>query len=324
MNVWRFVAGLAAGLAVIFTTTPAVLAQPAPAGERVIYQTGFEFAEGYNPDLLLVGQQGWVGVGTGGNGLLAGAIPESGWQAYIGFSPPSKPTEAYFNVLRPADFIPAATGPAMIKFQVTMQIFASTNGHRDDFRWSAYNTNGARLLSIDFDGTSQDISYSLDQPTDFVRTGFTYDNLGPYRLEVWMDYRRNAWRALLNDVIIVNSKPITARNAALNFGDFDAVWAIRDPARPGDNYMVFDDYRISVSDAPSFPPVLQTLSITAGVFTGRVFGQDGLNYHIESSADLRTWRLERTIQAPAGGIFEFEDAAVRTASQRFFRVRQAP
>jgi len=41
------------------------------AASTTIYSTGFEESEGYNPHFSLVGQQGWRGEGSGGNGLFS-------------------------------------------------------------------------------------------------------------------------------------------------------------------------------------------------------------------------------------------------------------
>src|SRR3954464_2101950 len=73
----------------------------------VIYQTSFEKSEGYDLTLNLVGQRGWVGDGTGGNGLVE-SIPDMGQQAYIGFFPPTD-TKQTTTVYSPLNFTPATS-----------------------------------------------------------------------------------------------------------------------------------------------------------------------------------------------------------------------
>ena len=290
----------------------------------ILYETNFEFTGGFDPAFSLVGQGGWVGSDNGGNGLVSGFFDGSGQHAFIGFTPPVEKNSAFVNLWQPLNFAPSAA-QSIVQFSVRLQIAPSTNGHSDDFRWSAYNNAGARLFTIDFDTTALLISYSLDKPTDFTSTGLGFDTLGSYDLEVWLDFGRNLWSAVLNDVVIVNSKQITATGAALNLADIDAVWALRQPSNPGNNYMVFDDYRVTAENVPSIPPRLDQLGIGKnGAFILRVFGEEGLTYAVEVTANSLQWETVRTFKAPAGGMFDFEDADALHTGNRFFRVRQVP
>ena len=54
----------------------------------VLYSTGFEVSEGYELDLDLAGQQGWLREGGGGSGLLSGLFPDLGQHAYVGLDSP--------------------------------------------------------------------------------------------------------------------------------------------------------------------------------------------------------------------------------------------
>ena len=69
------------------------------------------------------------------------------------------------NVWRPLNFDPVAAALPIVTFYVTLSIYDSravTN--RDCFRWSIYNTNngGERLFSIDFDNTTTEVNFELD------------------------------------------------------------------------------------------------------------------------------------------------------------------
>ena len=77
-----------------------------------------------------------------------------------------------------------------------MQIADSTNGQCDDFRWSVYNTNGARLFTLDFDNSSfRSRTDSTIAP--FVPTGLKFDNEGFYDLAISMNFGGNLWSATL-------------------------------------------------------------------------------------------------------------------------------
>lgn len=308
--VWLFVTGLALG-------------QAASPDASVLYSTGFEASEGYNAQFELIGQNGWVGEGTGGNGLTE-SFPDHGQQAFIGLFPPTD-TNDFTNVWRPINAAPVQAGISVVKFSVLMQIVASTNASRDDFRWSVYNTNGHRLFTVDFANSSQDISYLLDDGEGFVTTNFKFDHAGVYDLVIWMNLARNHWTASLNDVIFAHSKPITTIGASLNLGDVDAVWAIRDPKSPGNNYLLFDDYQITAEPFRSIPPVLEALPYPpSGRFLFRIYGEEGFNYVVEVSDDLKDWSSLGTFGAPAGGSFDFEDTTAPGFSRSFYRVFQGP
>jgi hypothetical protein len=74
----------------------------------------------------------------------------------------------------------------------------------------------------------------------------------PYQLQMTMDFSRNRWGATLGSIVVVDDQPMTTTNAPLNLGDVDAVRAIYDTNAPGNNFMVFDNYRLSSETAP--PP----------------------------------------------------------------------
>jgi hypothetical protein len=311
---WR---GLLLAIAVL-TGVHSGLAQTA------LYSTSFESAEGYTGELSLIGQNGWVGYGSGGNGIVTNFIPGWGQQAYIGFFPPDE-TNDFFSVYRPINFAPVPASRPLIKFSVVMQIVdsSSTNRSWDDFRWSVYNTNGMRLFSLDFDNSSLLVSYLLDDDAGFVSTETKFDNQGSYDLVIAMNFGRNLWSATLNDQVIVNAKPITTTGAPLNLGDVDAVWSLRDPASPGDNYMLFDDYRITAESSASIPPRLEARGMRSGGSSkARIYGEPGLTYRVEVSADLKHWEPLMTFTAPPGGVLEFQDPGAVSSPQRFYRARQ--
>jgi hypothetical protein len=311
-------------LLLAFSLANLLPARAASAEPQIIYYSGFEESEGFESNVTLIGQDNWIGFGSGGNGILTNSFSGEGQSAYIGFAPPEGTSDA-FNVLRPLKLAPIATNQTLVTFAVLMQIVDSTNNEFDDFRWSVYNTNEARLFTIDFDNASHDISYGLDDNKGFVRTGSAFDTDGFYELVIQMNFARNLWSASLNGSVIVNSKPITTRGAALNLADIDAVWSIHKPAAPGNNYMIFDDYIVTAEGTASIPPVLEQLGFSSNrMFQLRIYGEQGLNYLIDASSDLRQWQTIREFTAPAGGIFDFVDPGSSRSTSRFYRTRQKP
>jgi hypothetical protein len=322
---WSGLLGLAAGGALL-----------AAADAEVVYFTGFETAEGY-PDASvypeLRGQRGWRGEGSGGNGLLRDFFAGHGQQAYVGFLAPA-PKDVMLSLWRPLGADDPDPARPVWTFSVLMQVVDSTNGHYDDFYWSAYNRQGTRLFTVNFDNSRAEIFYALEDSAEFLPTGFGFSNDALYELELVMNFARNNWIARLNGVVIVDSVPITTGDAALNLGDVDAVWSVREPAAPGDNYLLFDEYTVRIETGrTTIPPSLELLGLNAdGECELYVHGERGLRYSIEVSNDLRKWAALGTYPMPDGvlsdgrpapGLLHFVDSTSPGFSRSFYRVREA-
>jgi hypothetical protein len=207
-----------------------------------------------------------------------------------------------------------------------MAIIDSTNRHYDDFRWSAYNTNGQRLFTVDFDNSTFLVAYALDNTNGFVSTGANFTNSTIYELGINMDFMRNSWEATLNNAPLISPQPITTIGAALNLGDIDAVWAIRTPGAPGNNYMVFDDYRIMAKpDLPMPAPAPRLAAIghlSQRQFVLRLNGEPNRSYAIEASTNLIAWSALKTNITASDGTFDFLDTMAAASPRRFYRARQ--
>jgi hypothetical protein len=112
----------------------------------------------------------------------------------------------------------------------------------------------------------------------------------------------------------------------LNLGDVDAVWAIRSAGFPGDNYMLFDNYRIvarSASPDPQpFPISLEvTAKVPGGPFVLKLTGEPSRSYAIDATADWLYWAPIKTNAASSDGTFDFVDNDAKTTPQRFYRAR---
>ncbi len=288
---------------------------------RVLYETQFESAEGFDESLTLVGQGGWLGDGSGGNGLLSGFMDGEGQQAFLGFSAPTN-QDGFLSLWRPVNFVPGGTNPPIVRFSVAFSIEdSSARTNRDDFRWSVYNSLGDRLFSLDFDNDSLGINTVLDDGK-FVDTGWSFTNAQPYQLEILVDFPGNVWSATLGGVVIAEGLPVTTQGASRDLGDVDAVWAVRRPGKAGDNYMVFDKYRVAAeSRATNPPPRLKALGVVGqGGFQVRLSGAPGLRYLLEGGRDFRNWVPLRTNVMPAEGFFDHLDQG--GVAVRFYRARE--
>jgi hypothetical protein len=288
------------------------------------YSTQFEQAQGYNPTFTLVGQGGWQGSDDTSvcNGLVSGIFPGLGQHAYIGFFPANQSLSSY-NVWRPIDLAAIPTNTPVVKFSAQMAIIDSTTTNRDCFRWSVYNVSQKRLFSLDFDNEGLTINYLLEDGATFISTGRQFTNDIRYALEITMDFGRNIWSASLGDVSLTRDQPITTANSTLNLGDIDAVWVYRQNNSPGDNWMVFDNYTVTLE--PRQDPTLSALGHFSGQFSLRLAGQANRDYAIEVSSNLVSgWLALRTNNTSSAGFFDFVDAASPALPRRFYRGRLVP
>ena len=104
----------------------------------------------------------------------------------------------------------------------------------------------------------------------------------------------------------------------LDLGDVSAVWVIREVGKPGDNYMVFDDYKIEQLEADKITPWLgENLAITMKNGVPVITLGPG-KCALETSSDLKNWKVLTTSLENK----TFTDADFnKKKSQRFYRLR---
>ncbi len=233
---------------------------------QTLYATGFEASQGFAAGQPLVGQGGWQGSGSGGNAVWAGLWTGSPQQAVLGVNAPL-PGDELTLVWWPANHTPAVATRPIVRFKVDLSIVDSSNGSYDDFFWSAYNQAGDWLFSLNFDNADLGVYTLLNDGSGFARTPVSFVNESIDELNVIMDFGRNRWRATLNGESLGPELPISAApGPALNLGDIDAAWGLKNPFSAGDNAMVFDAYTLTAEAGGqpviAAPPASQ--SIVAG------------------------------------------------------------
>ena len=311
-------------LARYFGTLFAGLVAVSAHAETNVFATRFEAVEGYDGAFTLVGQQGWLGEGTGGNGIVTNFIAGEGQQAYIGYFPPMDTSESELFVWRPINFRPLAAGLPVVKFSVLMSIVDSSFGAWDYFQWRVYNLQTNRLFSLDFDNDSWVISYQLDGTNQLVATPLTFTNDQSYLLTVTMDFASNRWSATLDQQLLATNQPLTTVNAELSLGDVDAVWLIANPELPGDNYLLFDNYQLTAESRSPLRPRLQLLGRTGdGQTLLRLTGPSGTRFAIDATTNFTSWTPLKT-NVTSDGSFDHIDTSASHSLQRFYRGRWVP
>lgn len=298
-------------------------APPPPPMVPVVYSTGFEYSEGYTNVLSLDQQKGWRSFGSGSNGIVSDVFVGLGQQAYVGY-PAKDPSRAGVEVWPPLNYDPLAAKHPLVTFSVLMGITASTNGQADYFDWSVYNTNSSRLFTLEFDNYNLGISYQLDGTNKFVPTRSSYSDNVAYLLSIQMDFSQNRWSASLGGALLVTNLPMTTTNAPLTLGDVDAVWSLYDTNAPGNNYMVFDNYKVTAQGATAPRPSLQFLQRKPdGSAVVQLTGQPSASFAIEASTNLLNW-IPLTTNTTTGGRFDFQDVGATKLPYRFYRGRSVP
>ena len=280
----------------------------------VAYQTGFEPNEGFSPDADLAGQAGWRGEGSGGNGIVTNFFPGKGQQAYVGYAPPLNTNDELFLAWYPLNL--ANIAPARpLRFSVLMEIVDSSNDSYDAFQWVFYNTLGQKIFLIDFENSDWRI-WSRSGTNNWIDTGRTFTNDQPYELSVLMDFERKRWSATLDEVVLAADQPLGSPGQTTDLGDIDATWMITTPGSPGDNYLLFDDFRV-VWDA-DLPTV--TIRTVDGKPELTISGTSGTVVEIERSSTMGqgNWRVVRQLTL-TGAPQTWVDIETPASSPRFYR-----
>lgn len=303
-----------------------VLALSAPAFSApatTVYSTTFDTDENYNDANELIGQNGWIGEGTGGNGLLNDRFPNEGQQAYVGFYEPLNDGELSLSAWHPINYAPLTENKPIVTFTTTMEIVDSTNGKRDDFRWSVYNSSAQRLFTLSFNNHTAEICYVLDDGMGFQPTPYSFLRDTIYDLEIVMNFQNNVWSAKLDSTLLLENQPITTAGSTLDLGDVDAVWYYIDPEATGDNFMAFDNYTITAGVAPTPAPTVRIVERQQdGSALVRLSGEPDATYIIEVSDELSNW-VELKTGTSNDGVIEHLDTGAANAPKRFYRGRLA-
>lgn len=297
----------------------AVLTPARPfAAPVTLYETGFE---DFNPTLDVAGQKEWVGAGYGGNGLTDWLDWLGfGQSAYIGYEY-ERPTTNGLYLWRPVNHNP--TNLPIVTVTLDMSVIDSSNtNRRDEFRWSVYNIAGDQLFSIIFDNYDLGIYRQLDNG-QFKADDWFFENDQVYTLQIQMNFASNRWNAWFGDAQIVTNEVITTTTNSRTFGDVDAVW-LRGGTVAGDNFMAFDNLRITAEAQVVPPPIVHPpIPAAGGEYLIRVFGMESAKYAVEASTNLITWTSLKT-NVVSGGYFDHLDNTAPGKPRRFYRARWVP
>jgi hypothetical protein len=137
----------------------------------------------------------------------------------------------------------------VVEFSVDLRIVDSTSArdyHRDDFSFVLCNTGGEDIGEILFENETQKI-WRWDGGVEYIDTGHSFVRGADYTLSVSMDLANNTWSAYLGEQLIFKDATLNSTGRARNLASVDVVWSPLLPGFSGDNFMVFDNYRLSTA-----------------------------------------------------------------------------
>jgi hypothetical protein len=324
---------------------------PARAGEA--YYTGFPtppFTVGADTIRLT---DGWSGPVVFAGKALSGVLSETlhgvkdiGNAAYLGGNPARVAGVSTKSVYlrRAVDLDPVALGQEVASFSVVFGIKDSTvdsNFRRDNFEFLVYNKNFQPLAGIQFDNSTIDSLTGLPQRSINLLywngtgpTGLVYTNTGytflPETMEVLdfrINFRTNRWTVTLGGTPLFQDISFYTGPNPRNLGSVLAQMQVTNtyPSStdiyPGDNYMLFDDYRVSTD------PVTVTLEsswTTSGTFKLDWNEEWGHQYRLQHSPDCANWfDFTDTIHtATVTGDNSHTDTTSPLPLKRFYRVQR--
>jgi hypothetical protein len=218
------------------------------APDGVIYEADFEmFPLGINT----LGFDGWDTLGfddrndDGPNSGTSGIFePGTGGQAaWIGYNP-TRQKEVY--LYRRVN-VPSGTG--VVEFSVDLRIVDSTsarNYRRDVFGFPFYNSDGIPFGEIFFDNDTQKIIL-WEGGEQWIDTGHSFVRDADYTLSVTMDLDKKKWTAYLGEQLIFKDATMNSTGLPRNLGGVAVRWVPISQGYSGDNFMVFDNFRLSTT-----------------------------------------------------------------------------
>lgn len=320
-----------------------------------VYSTGFEsppFTLG--PDTIR-NTDGWSGptifAGKALSGIDSGTrlgLAGLGNVAYLGANSTriTGVSDKSVYVRRAVNLDPVALGQEVASFSVVFTIVDSTadpntgSFRRDNFEFQIWNSDPTPKLlgGIQFDNSRLDSFTGLPLRSIYLLSwngsGFVYSNTGytflaevPEILDFRINFRTNRWTVSLGGAPLFQDFPFYTGPSARTLGSVRAQMQVTNTfpfssdIYPGDNYMLFDDYRLRTD------PVTVTLesSWTAAGACKLDWNEEyGHRYRLQYSANATNWfDFPETIHtATFTGDRSFTDTTSPRPAKRLFRVRR--
>lgn len=302
---------------VVLLITALLCGAAAGASYTNLITIDFEPSEGYTNGRSLSGQSHWFLNDINGSGIVS-YLPGLGQQAFLGINPLTPPN-TYLEAAFPLVFTP--TNYSYLTFSAVLYITASTQGGADDFFWLFLSPDDVDLLDVDFLNAGNLVAYETNNGNN-IMVGGTFANESLYRLEIDMDFVRNAWTASLGaDPITPSPQPIGIPGHPVALSGIVGYWLYQDADSPGNNAMYFDHVRVVAGTEPPTLPAPQLKLVSKRESSGvsvSVTTEPGLNYVLETSSNLVQWTASSTNYA-TNLLWAIDDSIPPGRRCRFYR-----
>jgi len=295
-----------------------------------LYYTDFEnFTVG---DDQWAGTDGWLGnnKGFGVHGIDYEIVPGLGKTAFLGFR---QPASTFVAVLRPINVDPLTDGKPIVEFETLMGVQDSTNGHRDSFFFSFYNTNGNFLASVRFSNEPLTFGIWRLDGTSQYDTGVTFARNELHLLFSRIDFSSNSWSADLDGIPLFTNSVFNASGRSRTFGSVSAEWQLASSSTTnhGDNWLLVADWSVRALPQGAAFFNIQSLGVDAAASPTLSWnGEAGFDYQVEYLDALPTWQtnLPGSLfpSLPAASELFYTDLTLPLPTNRWYRVvrRVAP
>jgi hypothetical protein len=312
-----------------FTALAALLLAAGSASAGELYYTDFENFTAGNDQWA--GADGWIAnsKGVGVHGIDSEIVPGLGNTAFLGFK---QPLSTIVAVMRPVSYNPISAGRPIVEFETLMGIQDSTNGRRDSFFFSFYNTNGSFLASIRF--SNESLTYGvwrLDGATQHD-TGVQFTHSDLHLLYASIDFSINRWSADLDGIPLFTNAVFNNTGQPLSLYGVSAEWQLASTSvtNHGDNWLLVADWSVRASPKGESPLLIHSNGVdTAGNPWLSWNGEAGFDYRVEHKADWQdSWQTNLPSSAftstPSAGPITYTDPSALPASNRWYRLIRSP
>lgn len=303
------------------------------AHSGTLYYTEFEeFPVGDNK---WAGTSGWQSndMSSGAQGIIQDPVGDLplGRTGYLGFE---RPVNRFTSVFKNVSHDPVASGLPILTFDSLLGVQDSTNGRRDRFHISLYNTTGSFLAGIIFDNTTNETR--RDDGTNTFDTGipFLRGDPSPFfgfaALQILyfsIDLPANRWSAYLDGIPLFTDAPFTSTGQTRTIGPVAAEWTVAADTvfGAGNNWLLVSDWLVVALPREPF----ETKSFVrspSGQVTITWPGHKAFDYQVQHSPDLLKWSSDLPgsshLNVATDGPLSFTHTT--QAPNHFFRIVRIP
>jgi hypothetical protein len=303
------------------------LADSARSG--TLYATDFsEFPVGEN---LWAGTEGWssTDVISGAQGIITNPVADLPIEkaGYLGFE---KPESRFTSVFRSFNHDPVASGLPIIHFESLLGVQDSTNGFRDLFRVTFYNSSGDFLAGLIFNNNTgfilRDDGVTVHSTGVRFLVGEPLIGLAALQvLEARIDLISNTWSTKIDGIPLFDDVPFTATSGPLILGPVAAEWEVVESSTEdaGNNWLLVTDWLVGALPAEPFEMI--SFGRSGSISTLTWPGHSGFLYQVLHSVDLVDWEenLPNSNFSPStDGVLSFTDDNPVQPTARFYKVRR--